>query len=117
MSDQIMDASQAKIEAMEAKILELEAKLQELAKMAGEEISEGKEALLENIKNGAERLYKDLTPFVEKYKEERDQAMRAAGTKICEHPFISVAAAFGAGLLIARLLENKVCHGGHFHRS
>ena len=43
--------------------------------------------------------------------------MRAAGTKICEHPFISVAAAFGAGLLIARLLENKVCHGGHFQRS
>ena len=40
MSDQIMDASQAKIEAMEAKILELEAKLQEQAKMAGEEISE-----------------------------------------------------------------------------
>ena len=46
MSDQIMDASQAKIEAMEAKILELEAKLQEQTKMAGEEISEGKEALL-----------------------------------------------------------------------
>ena len=42
MSDQIMDASQAKIEAMEAKILELEAKLQEQAKMAGEEISEGR---------------------------------------------------------------------------
>ena len=34
MSDQIMDASQAKIEAMEAKILELEAKLQEQAKTA-----------------------------------------------------------------------------------
>jgi len=89
-----METSQAKIEALEAKILELEAKLQEQAKMAGEEISEGKEALLENIKNGAERLYKDVSPLVEKYKEEQDEVLRAVGAKICEHPFVSVAAAF-----------------------
>lgn len=113
MNDQLTETSQARIEAMEAKIAELEAMLREQAP----EACEGKEALLENLRSGAERLYEDLTPFVEKYKEERDAAMRAACTKIREHPLISVAAAFGAGLVIAKLLENKVCRGGHYHRS
>lgn len=117
MSDQLMETSQAKIEALEAKILELEAKLQAQAQEVSEELHGGKEAIIGNIKNGAERLYKDVSPLVEKYKEEQDEVLRAVGAKICEHPFVSVTAAFGVGLILAKLMENTVCHGGHSHRS
>ena len=113
MNDQLTETSQARIEAMEAKIAELEARLRAQAPEADEE---GKE-LIENIRSGAGRLYDELSPFVEKYKEEREAAMRAVCTKISEHPLISVAAAFGAGLVIAKLLDNKVCLGGRYPRS
>ncbi|MCD7876040.1 MAG: hypothetical protein LUH49_03560 [Cloacibacillus porcorum] len=117
MSDQLMETNQAKIEALEAKILELEAKLEAQVQETGEELHGGRAALIGNIKNGAERLYKDVSPLVEKYREEQDEVLRAVGAKICEHPFVSVAAAFGTGLILAKLLENRVCNGGRSHRS
>lgn len=71
MSDQLMETSQAKIEALEAKILELEAKLEAQVQETGEELHGGRAALIGNIKNGAERLYKDVSPLVENIRKSR----------------------------------------------
>ena len=113
------ETKDTQIEALEAKIKELEEKLAEREAAAAEEAEAAEaetaaevtgrgEKILNGIKSSAEQLYADLTPFIEKYKSEQGQVVRIAQDKICERPFVAVAAAFGIGVVISKLLERKI---------
>lgn len=115
MSDQILTDGQEKIKAMEAKIEALEAELKEHAEMMKAKAHEEAEEARLDMRKDAERLYKDLTPIIEKCKEHREEAVREVRYHICEHPGFTLALAFGAGLLVARLLEDKIEHCEHHH--
>lgn len=103
-----LDKKEKRIELIESKLSELESKLRTRAKSIKEDLCEGGGLIAGNIKAGADELCEDLAPYVEKYKKHGDELLCTAEKKISDHPFISVAAAFGAGLLIAALLEKGV---------
>lgn len=115
MSDQLIQDSQAKIEAMEAKILALETQLKEHVDYVKAKAHADAQEVDMDLKKDAERLYHDLSPLVEKYKEDREEIIRKASYKVCEHPGLAMALAFGAGLLFAKVLEDKVERCEHLH--
>lgn len=84
-----------KIEALESKIRELEAKL---AAGADKPISAA-------VEERAERLFEELKPYLEKYRNGGDELLRQVAAKVRENPGASLAIAFGAGLIAAKLFE------------
>ncbi len=92
------DAEQ--IEALEARIRELEAKLA----AAGAEENGGTQ-INAAIEERAERLFEELKPYLEKYRSGGDELLRRVVEKVRENPGASLAIAFGAGLIAAKLFE------------
>ncbi len=117
MSDQLIQDSQEKIEAMEAKIAELEAQLREHAEMIEEKVEDDAEETRATIKKDVARFYKELYPLIDKYKAGREEIIKKVSYNVCEHPGVAMALAFGAGLLFAKLLEDKIerCEHHHHH--
>lgn len=116
MSDEMIQDSQAKIEEMEARIAELEAQLAGCAEKEESHICEEACEVSKDFKARAERFYRDLAPFVEKYREGREEIVKKVSCKVCEHPAAAMAVAFGAGLVIAKLLEIKIERCGCLRR-
>ena len=92
------DAEQ--IEALEARIRELEAKL--AGASAPEKVGEKVKSAAEEH---AERLFEELKPYLEKYRGESGELLRRVAEKVRENPGASLAVAFGAGLIAAKLFE------------
>ena len=85
------------IETLEARIRELEAKLG----AAGSSEKQMNAAIEER----AERLFEELKPYLEKYRSGGDELLRRVAEKVRENPGASLAIAFGAGLIAAKLFE------------
>lgn len=85
------------IETLEARIRELEAKLA----AAGNSEKQMNAAIEER----AERLFEELKPYLEKYRSGGDELLRRVAEKVRENPGASLAIAFGAGLIAAKLFE------------
>ena len=88
------------IETLEARIRELEAKLA-AAGAAGNSENQMNAAIEER----AERLFEELKPYLEKYRSGGDELLRRVVEKVRENPGASLAIAFGAGLIAAKLFE------------
>lgn len=90
------DAEQ--IEALEARIRELEAKL-----AAGG--AKAEKTAKSSAEEHAERLFEEMKPYLEKYRSGGDELLRRVAEKVRENPGASLAIAFGAGLIAAKLFE------------
>lgn len=115
MSDQLIQESQAKIDALEAKVKDLEAQLRAHTEILKDKTREEIDDIHADMRKDAERLYNDLTPLVAKAKEHREEIVREVNYKICEHPGFTMALAFGAGLLLAKIFEDKIERCEHHH--
>ena len=85
------------IETLEARIRELEAKLA-AAGAAGSSEKQMNAAIEER----AERLFEELKPYL---RSGGDELLRRVSEKVRENPGASLAIAFGAGLIAAKLFE------------
>lgn len=52
-------------------------------------------------------FYENIAPFMEKIKDGGDEAFYNLKRRIVENPGLSIAAAFGAGIIAAKLLEGR----------
>lgn len=86
------------IETLEARIRELEAKLA----AGGAKVEKTAKSSAEEH---AERLFEELKPYLEKYRGESGELLRRVAEKVRENPGASLAVAFGAGLIAAKLFE------------
>lgn len=102
-----LDKKEKRIELIESKLSELEARLRTRAKNLKDDLREEGGVIAGNIKAGADEFCEDIAPYMAKYKKQGDELLCAAEKKISDHPLVSVAVAFGAGLLIAALLEKE----------
>ena len=88
------------IETLEARIRELEAKLAAAGASGNSE-----KQMNAAIEERAERLFEELKPYLEKYRGGGDELLRRVAEKVRENPGASLAIAFGAGLIAAKLFE------------
>ena len=102
----------------EERIAELEAKIQELEGALGaQNESEEKKHLVDFAKvkgaidSSAEYVLNAIRPVMERYEEPSKAAVAKVGGKVSENPFLSVAVAFGAGIVIGTVL-NYCCKAG-----
>ena len=92
------DAEQ--IDKLKEKIRELEDKL-----AAAEAAAEPKKHLNAAVEDRAELLFEEIKPYLEKYRGGGEELLRRAAEKVWENPGASLAIAFGAGLIAAKLFE------------
>ena len=57
------------------------------------------------IDDGSEYVIKAMRPLIEKYEEPSKAAVAKVETKVSDNPFLSVAVAFGAGIVIGTVLN------------
>ena len=93
-------------------IMELKAEIEALKNAISEqqEKAEAKSVVYFNkIKNtfddGAKSLLAAVKPVLEKYEEPGRVAVEKVGTRVSDNPFLSVVIAFGAGIVIGKLLD------------
>ena len=53
----------------------------------------------------AKRMLAAVKPVIEKYEEPGRAAVAKVGTRVSDNPFLSVVIAFGAGIVIGKLLD------------
>ena len=63
------------------------------------------EALKCAMDDGAKSLLAAVRPVIEKYEEPGRAAVAKVGTRVSDNPFLSVVIAFGAGIVIGKLLD------------
>ena len=103
-------------EDSEQRIAELEAEIATLkdALAAQQESSPKKYVDLEKIKNAvdasSQKVIEAIKPILAKYEEPGRAAAAKVGGKVSENPFLSVVVAFGAGIMIGKLLD-LCCRG------
>ena len=100
------------IKTSEDAIKELKAEIEELKNAFAEqqEKAEAKSIVYFNkVKNtlddGAKSLMAAVKPVLEKYEEPGRAAVEKVGTRVSDNPFLSVVIAFGAGIVIGKLLD------------
>ena len=57
------------------------------------------------LDDGAKTLLAAVKPVIEKYEEPGRAAVAKVGTRVSDNPFLSVVIAFGAGIVIGKLLD------------
>lgn len=63
------------------------------------------EKLKEKVGSGSDYILNAIKPIIEKYEEPGRQVVEKVETKVSESPFISVAAAFGVGVMVGTILN------------
>ncbi|NLV81694.1 MAG: hypothetical protein GXZ18_01620 [Synergistaceae bacterium] len=61
--------------------------------------------LKEALGDGSDYVLNAIRPIIERYEEPGKQAVEKVGTRVSDNPFLSVAAAFGAGIVIGTVLN------------
>ena len=98
-------------EDSEQRVAELEAEIATLkdALAAQQESGQKKYFDLEKIKNavdaGSQKVLEAIKPIVSKYEEPSRAAVARVGGKVSDNPFLSVVVAFGAGIVIGKILD------------
>ena len=100
------------VKTSEDVIMELKAEIEALKWAIAEqqEKAEAKRIIdLNKIKGtldeGAKSLLAAVKPVIEKYEEPGRAAVAKVGTRVSDNPFLSVVIAFGAGIVIGKLLD------------
>ena len=100
------------IKTSEDAIMELKAEIEALkcALAEQQEKAEAKSIVYFNkVKNtlddGAKSLRAAVKQVIEKYEEPGREAVAKVGTRVSDNPFLSVVIAFGAGIVIGKLLD------------
>jgi len=103
-------------EDSEQRVAELEAEIATLkdALAAQQESAPKKYVDFEKIKSavdaGSQKVIEAIKPIVAKYEEPSRAAVAKVGGKVADNPFLSVVVAFGAGIVIGKLLD-LCCRG------
>lgn len=98
-------------EASEQRIIELEAEVAALkdALAAQQEAGAKKYFDLDKVRTaideGTRNVIDAVKPLVEKYEEPSRAAVEKVGGKVSDNPFLSVVVAFGAGIVIGKILD------------
>lgn len=93
--------------SIETRLLELERKFDEYI------VSTRQNGTAENQKSDGwtesrlDLFYENIAPFMEKIKYGGDEIVANLKHRIVENPGLSIAAAFGAGIIAAKLLEGR----------
>jgi len=94
-------------------IEELQEEFQELKELAGEYteevVEEGKGRMRKakrRISKRSEDLLDELMPILERYQDSGREVVERVEHKVTDNPLLSLAVAFGAGMLIGKLLDN-----------
>ena len=105
------------IKTSEDAITELRAEIEELKSTIAQqqEKAEAKSIVYFNkVKNtlddGAKSLLAAVKPVLEKYEEPGRAAVEKVGARVSDNPFLSVVIAFGAGIVIGKLLDYCCWH-------
>ena len=61
------------------------------------------------IDDGTKSVIEAIKPVVEKYEEPSRAAVARVGGKVSDNPFLSVVVAFGAGIVIGKILDCCCC--------
>ena len=100
------------VKTSEDVIMELKAEIEALKCAIAEqqEKAEAKRIIdFNKVKNtlddGAKSLLAAVKPVIEKYEEPGRAAVAKVGTRVSDNPFLSVVIAFGAGIVIGKLLD------------
>ncbi|MDO5562353.1 MAG: hypothetical protein Q4F74_01935 [Synergistaceae bacterium] len=89
------------IERLEARVEELTAALD--AKVESKvDLTKIKNAL----NGGTDYVLNAIRPVIDKYEQPTKEAVAKAGGKVSDNPFLSVAVAFGAGIIIGTVLNH-----------
>jgi len=104
----------ADVSGNEEKIMELESEVGSLKEALAEheETTEAKRIidfakLKDAISASAKEIIDAIKPVIEKYEEPGKAAVSKVERKVADNPFLSVVLAFGAGIVIGKLLD---CH-------
>ncbi|NLX84996.1 MAG: hypothetical protein GXZ00_05220 [Synergistaceae bacterium] len=62
------------------------------------------------LDDGAKSLLAAVKPVLERYEEPGRAAVEKVGTRVSDNPFLSVVVAFGAGIVIGKLLDLCCIH-------
>lgn len=57
------------------------------------------------VDEGAKKVLEAIKPVIEKYEEPSRAAVAKVGGKVSDNPFLSVIVAFGAGIIIGKVLD------------
>jgi len=96
--------------ALEAEIAELKKDLEDLREAAGKKRVLDFDSVKSAIDEGARGVIKAIKPMLEKYEEPSKAAVAKVGGKVSDNPFLSVIVAFGAGIVIGKILDS-CCRG------
>ncbi|MDL2297811.1 hypothetical protein LJC40_01505 [Synergistaceae bacterium OttesenSCG-928-D05] len=84
--------------------------IRELAEDYAEDAAEDGRGCMRKMKKHigrrSEELLDELMPIIEKYQGSGREVVERVENKVCDNPLLSLAVAFGAGLIIGRLLDN-----------
>lgn len=100
-------------EASEQRIIELEAEVaalkDALAAQQDNAVNTRKYFDIDKIRSaiddGTKSVIEAIKPVVEKYEEPSRAAVARVGGKVSDNPFLSVVVAFGAGIVIGKILD------------
>ncbi len=97
-------------------ITELETEIEALksALAEHEETSEAKRVIdfakLKNaISDSAKDVLDTIKPVIEKFEEPSRAAVAKVGNRVSDNPFLSIIIAFGAGIVIGKILDCQCC--------
>lgn len=92
---------------------ELQQEFDELKQLAGEyseaaadEVDGKIRQAKKKIRRRSEELMDELAPIIEKYQDTGRVAVRRVEDKVIDNPLLALAVAFGAGLVIGKLLDD-----------
>jgi ElaB/YqjD/DUF883 family membrane-anchored ribosome-binding protein len=100
----------------EEKMMELESEVETLKETIAEheEKAEAKRMvdfvkLKDAINSSAKEVLDAIKPVIEKYEEPGRAAVSKVERRVADNPFLSVVIAFGAGIVIGKLLDYHCC--------
>jgi len=97
------------IEELESQIADLKEEIAEQHETAEEKRVIDFTKIKGAIDDSARGVIDTIKPYIEKYQQPGKEAVAKVGEKVSDNPFLSVVIAFGAGIVIGKLLD--LCAG------
>lgn len=97
-SDDVIMELKAEIEALKCAITEQQEKAEAKRIIDFNKVKS-------TLDDGAKTLLAAVKPVIQKYEEPGRAAVNKVGARVSDNPFLSVVVAFGAGIVIGKLLD------------
>lgn len=99
------DKANERIEELEAELADLKEVLEGYKEEAEDAVETKIEKVRSVLEAKADDLMASVKPVLDKYEESGKAAVGKVGDKVADNPFMSVVVAFGAGIVIGKLLD------------